>query len=288
MRRVEGIIVATLTPFDRDGRLDLSRVREHVEFLARGGVSAVAPAGTTGEFPYLTTAEKEALIRATVDAASGRIAVVAGVWAPLLSEIAHLCRAAEDAGADAVFLTPPIYYPVGDDAIVRFYDHVRQATPRLPVYCYNIPKYTNNEITLAALERMTSAGFVQGIKDSTGKSERLKALLGGFGERLAVLSASDSFALASRRMGAHGFISALSNVFPEAYARIWAGDEAAQQAMDRVRAAIKGYGGIAAMKHLLNRRGVSFGPARVPFTEPDAAGRSALDNVLEEALSAIT
>jgi len=288
MRRIEGIVVATLTPFDGEGRLDAGRVWEHVDFLVRGGVSALAPAGTTGEFPYLTAPEQEALLRATVEAASGRAAVVAGVWAPRLAEIARLCRAAEEAGADALFLTPPIYYPVGEDAIAAFYHYVRSVSPRLPVFCYNIPQYTNNEITLDVLERMAAAGSVQGIKDSTGKADRLRALLDGFGTRLAVFAASDSFALTSRRMGAHGFISALANVFPEAYARIWAGDETAQQAMDRVRAAIKGYGGIAALKHLLKRRGIDFGGARVPFTEPDSTGCAALDRVLEETLSALS
>jgi 4-hydroxy-tetrahydrodipicolinate synthase len=288
MIRIEGIVVATLTPYDSEGRLDGARVKEHVDFLAARDVSAVAPAGTTGEFPYLTTAEKEELIRATTSAASGRIAVIAGVWAPDLRDLAHLCRVAEETGADAVFLTPPIYYPVGDDAIVAFYRYVRESTPRLPVFGYNIPQYSNNEITLPALKRMVAEGSVQGIKDSTGKAERLRALFDAVGESASVYAASDSFALPARRMGAHGFISALANIFPDAYARIWKEDEAAQGAMDRVRTAIKGYGGIAALKHLLKRRGFDFGPTRIPFTEPDDDARRALDQVLEEALAALS
>jgi 4-hydroxy-tetrahydrodipicolinate synthase len=288
MRQIEGIIVATLTPFDGEGRLVAERVAAHVEFLAQGGVTAVAPVGTTGEFPYLSLEEKEALIRATATAARGRLGVVAGVWAPRLTQIAHLCRVAEEAGADAAFLTPPIYYPVGDPPIVAFYEAVRRASPRLPVFCYNIPQYSNNEITLPALEQMMSAGSVQGIKDSTGKAERLKALLDAGRGRIAVFAASDSFALAARRMGAQGFISALANVFPEVYARIWSDDETAQAAMDRVRAAIKGYGGIAALKYLLKRRGFDFGPSRLPFTEPDAAARAALDRTLETALAELS
>lgn len=282
MKRIEGIIAATLTPLDAEGRIDPGRVGEHTAFLIERGVTGLAPSGTTGEFVYLATEEKAALIRATVEAACGRAAVVAGVWAPRLEEIAHLCRVAEQAGADAVFLTPPIYYPVGNDAIVAFYRFVGAAT-RLPVYCYNIPQYTNNEITLPALERMVAEGSVAGIKDSTGKAERLKALLEAVGERIAVYAASDSFALAARRMGAHGFISALANIFPETFARIWAGDESAQRTMDRVRAAVKGYGGIAALKHLLRRRGFDFGPTRIPFTALDDDARRAVDRAFEEA-----
>jgi 4-hydroxy-tetrahydrodipicolinate synthase len=278
---IRGIIVATLTPYDREGRVDAGRVREHTDFLVRGGAAALAPAGTTGEFPYLSVEEKALLIRATADAAGGRAPVIAGVWAPRLEEIAQLCRAAEEAGAAAVFLTTPIYYRFGDDAIVAFYRFVRGAT-HLPVFCYNIPQYSNNEITLAALRHMVDEGIVDGIKDSTGQAERLQALLDAAGSRTAVYAASDSFALTARRMGADGFISALANIFPEAFARIWSGDEEAQRAIDRVRTAVKGYGGIAALKALLARRGFDFGPTRLPFTELDADARRAIDRVFEE------
>jgi dihydrodipicolinate synthase/N-acetylneuraminate lyase len=225
--------------------------------------------------------EKALLIQATAAAAVGRAPVIAGVWAPRLEEIARLCRAAEEAGAAAVFLTTPIYYRFGDDAIVAFYRFVREAT-RLPVFCYNIPQYSNNEITLPALRTMVDDGTVAGIKDSTGKAERLQALLDAVGSRIAVYAASDSFALTARRMGAHGFISALANIFPEAFARIWQGDEEAQRAIDRVRTAVKGYGGISALKALLARRGFDFGATRLPFTELDTEARREIDRVFDE------
>jgi 4-hydroxy-tetrahydrodipicolinate synthase len=278
---ISGIIVATLTPYDGEGHVDPGKVREHVDFLIRGGAAALAPAGTTGEFPYLTVEEKELLIRTTTAAAGGRAPVIAGVWAPRPEEIARLCRAAEEAGAAAVFLTTPIYYRFGEDAIVAFYRFVRGAT-RLPVFCYNIPQYSNNEITLPALRTMVEDGTVAGIKDSTGQAERLQALLDAVGNQIAVYAASDSFALAARQLGAHGFISALANIFPEAFARIWQGDEEAQRAIDRVRTAVKGYGGISALKALLARRGFDFGATRLPFTELDAAARREIDRVFDE------
>lgn len=277
---IQGIIVATLTPYTAADEVDPGRVCEHVQFLAERGVSAVAPVGTTGEFLHLTASEKATLVAASVEGAAGTgLKVIAGVWSPRLREIEELCRRAEDAGAHAVFLTTPIYYQYPDDAIVAFYRHVRRAT-RLPLFCYNIPQYANNEITLDALERMMAEGSVDGIKDSTGKPERLRALLDATAGRIPVYAASDSFALTSRRMGAHGFISALANIYPEAFARIWSGDEAAQAEIDRVRTAVKGYGGISALKYLAKRRGFDFGGTRLPFTELDDAARRAIDVVL--------
>src|SRR5438128_9267342 len=105
---IEGIIAATLTAFGKDGAPDAGHVREHVGYLAAAGIPAVAPVGTTGEFPFLERDEKQLLIRAACEAARGRTAVIAGVWDARPAEIAGLCRTAEEAGAAAVFLTTPI------------------------------------------------------------------------------------------------------------------------------------------------------------------------------------
>src|SRR5438045_8761549 len=78
---INGIIAATLTPYRRDGSPDLEMVGRHVEYLLAGGIPAVAPAGTTGEFLYLSEAERAAVARAAVEAAAGRLKVIAGIWA---------------------------------------------------------------------------------------------------------------------------------------------------------------------------------------------------------------
>ena len=80
-----------------------------------------------------------------------------------------------------------------------------------------------------------------------------------------VYGASDSFALKARQMGVDGFISALANIFPTTFARIWNGDAEAQAAIDRVRTVVKGYGGIGGLKALLRAKGHDFGPTRLPF-----------------------
>jgi 4-hydroxy-tetrahydrodipicolinate synthase len=281
--------VATVTPYDAEGRVDAGAAREHAAWLVKAGITTLAPVGTTGESLYLEPAEKRALIRAAVEGAGGRAAVIAGIWGLRPSEIRDLHAAAADAGADAVFLTTPIYYPTPDDVVVTFYEFAKAAGP-LPVYAYNIPQYAANELSLAALERLSEAGTVAGIKDSTGKVERLQALLDRFTGRLTVFGASDGMALTARRMGADGFISALANIFPRTFCRIWDGPVEgelsqvageAQAEVDRLRSAVKGYGGIAALKYLLARRGFAFGNTRLPFQDLDPSARAELDRVME-------
>src|SRR5437879_699500 len=96
-----GMTVATLTPYDADGSVDLALARDHTAWLVEAGIRCLAPAGTTGEVLYLEREEKQRLIRAVVEGTAGRAAVVAGIWALHAEEIGDLHQAAADAGADA-------------------------------------------------------------------------------------------------------------------------------------------------------------------------------------------
>jgi 4-hydroxy-tetrahydrodipicolinate synthase len=285
-----GMTVATLTPYDAQGRVDAGAAREHARWLVEAGIPTLAPAGTTGEALYLDLTEKVTLIRAAVEGAAGRAAVVAGIWALRPAEISELHRAAADAGADAVFLTTPIYYPASDDAVVAFYEFARASGP-LPVYAYNIPQYAANSISIATLERLTASGVVEGLKDSTGKIEQLQTWMDHFRGQLKLFGASDGMAVRARQIGADGFISALANIFPHPFLRSWEGGRSnppssaaseAQTAVDRLRDAVKGAGGIAALKQLLTHRGFTFGATRLPFQSVSEKACAELDQALAQ------
>ncbi len=263
--RLGGCFVATLTPFDAADGLDAGALRAHVQWLIENGVEGLCPAGTTGEFLYLTLDEKRTIVRETVRAAAGRVPVIAGIWGLREPEILTLARAAEDAGATGVFLPPPIYYPANDAAILAHYAAVH-ATTDLPVFAYNIPQYAANEISLDCLERMFAEGVIAGAKDSSGNSERLRAQVERFGSRGTIFAASDGFATEGRRLGAHGFISAIANVAPQLFVRLWSGDESLQPRVDALRSALKQLGSIPALKHLLAREGFPFGNSRIPYS----------------------
>jgi dihydrodipicolinate synthase/N-acetylneuraminate lyase len=274
--RFRGCYVATLTPFDAADRLDVGVAAAHAQWLAENGAEGLCPAGTTGEFLYLTEAEKSQLIAATVQAVKGRIPVIAGVWGIRTAEMTRLAKGAEDAGAEGVFLPSPIYYPASDDAIFQHYAAVHAATS-LPLFAYNIPQYAANEVSFACLERLFAEGIIAGAKDSTGKAERVGELVRRFGARGVVFAASDSFASEGRRLGADGFISAIANVAPAKFAALWAGDDSLQSEVDRLRAALKQVGSIPALKYLLGRCGFAFGAARLPGSTLTAAQQAALD-----------
>src|SRR5260221_539419 len=102
--RFQGCYVATLTPFDTADRLDTGVVRAHAQWLVENGAQGLCPTGTTGEFLYLSEEEKRQVVAATVEAVGGRVPVLAGVWALRQDERERLTQAAQDVGAEGVFL----------------------------------------------------------------------------------------------------------------------------------------------------------------------------------------
>lgn len=258
-----GCYVATLTPFDSADRVDSGAIRAQVDWLISEGVAGLCPVGTTGEFLYLSEAEKVQVIEATVEATQERVPVIAGVWALRETGTAHLARVAEGAGASGVFLPTPIYYPATQKALFEWYANVHRATT-LPLFAYNIPQYASNEIGLDCLDRLLAEGIIVGAKDSSGKADRIAEQVRRFGERGVVFAASDSFASEGRKLGADGFISAIANVTPALFVRLWGGEEGLQGEVDSLRSALKVVGSISALKHLLKQRGLAFGHSRIP------------------------
>lgn len=275
----KGIYVANLTAF-REGKLDLDAVCSHSEFLIQAGAAGLCPAGTTGEFLYLTAEEKEALFSALIETFRGRCKILCCTWDANSEAMARLCRLVSDKGADGIFLPPPLYYEFTESEIIAFYDFARKNSD-VPIYCYNIPKYTNNEITFSALDTLVARGVVAGIKDSSADEKRIGQIVSRFRDSLHILAGGDHFVLMAKSLGADGFISALANVYPDLFVQLWnAPSEQLQERISSIRKATKGYGGIPALKYLLSRRGFAFG-CRFPFQELDEQDRRRLDKALQ-------
>ena len=276
----KGCYVATLTPFDSGGRLDTGAIEAHCSWLIEQGIEGLCPAGTTGEFLYLSKEEKKLVVEHTVKAAAGRVPVIAGVWANSLNEVWELAGAAEVGGAQGVFLPPPIYYPASDDAICCWYQGVSEATC-LPVFAYNIPQYAANAISVPCLTRLFADDVIAGVKDSTGNAERMKELVSRYGSDNVVFAASDGFASEGRRLGADGFISAIGNAAPALFAKLWAGDDSLQDRVNALRTSLKQMGSIPALKYLLTKQGFPFGESRIPCSELTSEQKKILDGLVE-------
>lgn len=264
------VVVALLTPFSADGRVDLAAVRDHVTLLVEEGVDGIMPAGTTGEGPLLSDGEIESLVAAVVEAAGGRVSVLAHVGRPGTEATIDLARRALAAGADSVSAVVPYYYALDDEALLSHYGMLLAALPDTPVYAYAIPARVQNELGAGVVRRLAAEGLA-GVKDSTKSLERhleyLRAVEGG---ACSVLMGSDGLVLEALRAGAAGAVSALANLRPDLLVRLklahFSGEarqaEEAQRDILALRAELAGGRALVRLKgavtERLRERGSSF------------------------------
>jgi dihydrodipicolinate synthase/N-acetylneuraminate lyase len=279
--RFPGIIPAVTTPFDAVGEVDGDALRENVSALLGAGVHGLVATGTMGEAGSLTTRERRMVIAAVVDAADGRVPVIAGVSSHNPVTSVAYATDAEDAGADAVMLLPPLLYPGDEAEIEAFYATVATGT-RLPIMAYNNPAASGTDMSPAFIARLFDrVGRVVAIKECSADARRLPALLHA-APGLEVLVGGDDWALEGFCAGATGWVTGVGDVAPRECVELWelcrAGD------LDAARAV---YGRLLPLARLdmtpklvqyfkaaLDAVGLAGGPTRpprLPLTEEEAA-----------------
>jgi dihydrodipicolinate synthase/N-acetylneuraminate lyase len=215
------VIVALLTPFDSGGEVDVTAMKHHVDWLIDEGVDAIMPCGTTGEGALLEAAEVAAVIAAVAQIAGGRAEVLAHVGRPATRATVALAGQAIDVGSDAVAAVVPYYYGLADEQIKDHYRRLLESAGETPVFAYNIPTRTGNDIGAGAVRDLASEGLA-GIKDSTKSFDRHLEYLKVAADQpsFRVLMGSDGMALDAMREGAAGSVSALSNLRPDLFVQL--------------------------------------------------------------------
>lgn len=218
---ISGSIVALVTPMQSNGDVDWEALRQLVEWHVAEGTNAIVAVGTTGESATLDVDEHLAVIRAVIEAAAGRIPVIAGTGANSTSEAIELTRAAADIGADACLLVTPYYNKPTQEGLYQHYKAIAEAVD-VPQILYNVPGRTGVDMQNATVARLAGIRNIIGIKDATGNVERGRELLGLVADRMAVYSGDDATAHELILLGAKGNISVTANVAPAAMSRVCA------------------------------------------------------------------
>jgi dihydrodipicolinate synthase/N-acetylneuraminate lyase len=244
---------ALTTPFREDGWVDLEALRAHVELLADDGIDGIVPAGTTGEGPLLAEAEVANVIATAVQAAGGRMEVIAHVGRASTPATVRLARAAASAGADALLAVVPYYYDHPPEALLSHYRALLDAVSDVPVLAYTFPDRTGNELPVEVLDTLAGEGLA-GLKDSSRSPERHTEYLevARRHDALRVFVGSEQLVLQSLEAGGAGCISALANARADVLLRVR--DERsvpAQRAVDEARTELSG---IPALKRAVGER----------------------------------
>ncbi|KAB1196117.1 MULTISPECIES: dihydrodipicolinate synthase family protein [Haloferax] len=214
-----GVLCPLVTPFE-DGTVDETSLTALVHWLVDRDIDGVVPCGTTGEFASLSRAEFRTVVETTVDAADGRVPVVAGVAGTDSSTVTDRIEFAASVGADAVLLTQPYFHtaptPAGD---LRFFEMIAESSP-LPLVLYNIPACTGQPIAPETVAELSENDAVVGLKDSSGDFDYFLELLRVTDDQFTLLEGYDQHYVSGVHAGSDGGINALSNVVPEVFAEI--------------------------------------------------------------------
>ena len=206
-----GLSVAMITPF-RNGQVDIEALQQQVEFQIDAGTTCLCPVGTTGECPTLSTKEHERVISAVVEAAAGRIKVMAGTGSNSTEEALVLTRWAAQAKADAALIVAPYYNKPTQEGFFQHFKALAEAVD-IPICVYNIPGRTGKNIEPDTIIRMAELPNITMVKEATGSLDQASQIINA--TDLTVLSGDDSLTLPLMSVGARGVISVVGNIVPK-------------------------------------------------------------------------
>ena len=236
LRQFTGSYTALVTPFRR-GAVAFDELRKLVEFQIKSGIDGLVPVGTTGESPTVTHEEHLDLIRCTIEAARGRVPVIAGTGSNSTHEAIVMTKVAAEAGADGMLLVAPYYNRPTQEGLFRHFSALADVTDK-PLVLYSIPGRCGVEISVRVIERLRAKyPHVAHVKEAGGSVDRVDQIVQALGDSVTVLSGDDSLTLPFMAVGAKGVISVVSNFFPREVTKLaalaLAGEYAKARALHR-------------------------------------------------------
>ena len=223
LNKYKGIFPAFYACYDNEGNVSTEGTKALVEFLIEKGVHGLYVGGSSGECIYLSVEERKTTLEAVMEAAKGRIAIIAHVACNNTKDSCELARHAESLGVDAIAAIPPIYFRLPERAIEKYWNDISEAAPGTDFVIYNIPQLAGVALTLPLFERMLLNPRVIGVKNSSMPIQDIQmfkrqAKLNG--KEVVVFNGPDEQFVGGRVIGADGGIGGTYAVIPEAYVKL--------------------------------------------------------------------
>ncbi len=288
----QGSIPALVTPFTETGAVDEAAFAAHVEWQIAEGSTGLVPVGTTGESPTLSHAEHKRVVELCVEAASKRVPVIAGAGSNNTNEAIELAQHAEAVGADALLVVTPYYNKPTQKGLFAHYAAIADAV-KLPILIYNIPGRSVIDMSPETMGKLARAHKnIVGVKDATGKIERVSEQRITCGTDFIQLSGEDATALGFNAHGGVGCISVTANAAPRLCAEFQAATRAgdykkALEYQDRLMPLHKAIfiePGLCGVKYALSKLGRMSRTVRLPLLPTlEPATEAAIDAALAHA-----
>ncbi len=208
----EGILTALVTPF-KNGEVDEDALRALIDFQIEAGIDGLVPCGSSGESATLSHTEHQRVVEIVVEAAAGRVPVVAGTGSNSTREAIGFTQHAKDAGADGALLLSPYYNKPTQEGIYAHYAAIAKETA-FPLVIYNIPGRTASNILPETIGRLARLDHIVGIKEASGDIDQIAHVVDATPDDFTVLSGDDSLLLPVLAVGGRGAIAVTANIVP--------------------------------------------------------------------------
>jgi 4-hydroxy-tetrahydrodipicolinate synthase len=215
-----GTATAIITPFKKDGSIDEPALRRFVDFQIKGGVEALVPLGTTGEYPTLTQKEQQRVIEIVIKQADQRVKIFAGAGSNNTAEVIEKTRFVKRAGADAALVVGPYYNKPTQNGYFQHFKAIADAVD-IPLIIYNVPGRTSGNIEAATLLHMAEEiPNVVMVKEASCNMAQVMEIARNKPKNFSLLSGDDALAYSIIALGGDGCISVASNEVPKEYSRL--------------------------------------------------------------------
>src|SRR6202790_118409 len=289
MTDFHGVFPYLVSPVDASGQIRTEVLGRLCDDLIKSGVHGLTPLGSTGEFAYLNTAQRAAVVKATIKAAHGRVPVVAGVASTSTLDVVAQARAYQKLGADGILAILEAYFPLADPQVESYFRAIADAVD-IPVVIYTNPQFQRSDLSLDCIARLSAHPRIRYIKDASTNTGRLLSIMTRCGDAIRVFSASAHIPAAVMLIGGVGWMAGPACLVPsqsvELYnlcmAACW--DEALvlQRKLWRLNEAFARYNLAACIKAGLAIQGYDVGDPVAPQAALTADERRAVEAVLRD------
>ncbi len=291
MKRMKGLIVPTITPFDEKGEIDEEGIKAHFDFLIKSGVQDFYILGTTGEVFLMNKEERKMVAELVVEYVGDRGNIFIQVGSISTKEACDLARHAERIGAAGIGAITPFYYNVSQQEMEGYYLEIaKSVSDNFPVYLYNLPGRSTNDLLPETVSKLARVKNIVGIKNSMEDILRLNRLVDETPDDFEVIIGSDNILMSAILYGAKGSVSGNANVFPEVFIEFYQAikeknyDKAHQKQIiiRNIAGVLKNGSNLAYFKQALVYRGFKPSFTRKPLLGLDQIEKNRLNNEIKE------
>ena len=217
-----GIIPPMVTPLEDWDKLDYHGIEKLINHILKGGVHGLFVLGTTGEAPSLSHRLRKEVIKRTLDQVGTKVPVLVGITDTSFIETINIAEFAAEAGASAVVLAPPYYFPAGQFELIEYIEHLEQRLP-LPLFLYNMPTYTKMIFEPETVKKASELPGVIGLKDSSGNMVYFHQLQQLFKDQddFKLFVGPEELLGETLVLGGHGGVCGGANLIPELYVSMY-------------------------------------------------------------------